>query len=209
VHEKVLPPGSRRLLDAVAAGDPKLLDGWVLAGGTGLALHLGHRVSEDFDFFRVESIDLAGIAKRLAKLGSFEMLRASERDLTALVSGVKLSFFLVDEPMLHAPLEFRSILVAHETDIALMKLVAVSGRGSRKDFVDLYFILREGPPLEDYFALLARKYGEGRVNSYHVLKSLTFFEDAEREPETVTLVPFRWEECKRFFVREARRIVLP
>jgi len=209
VHERVLPSGSRRLLDALAAEQPALLDGWILAGGTGLALHLGHRVSEDFDFFRGDPFDVPNLARRLAALGPYEALRESDLDLTALVSGVKLSFFVVDEPLLRTPREFRWLLVADVADIALMKLVAVAGRGSRKDFVDLYFILREGPPLEDYFALLPEKYGEGRVNSYHVLKSLTYFVDADREPETVMLVPFQWEECKRFFVREAHRIVLP
>jgi hypothetical protein len=90
-----------------------------------------------------------------------------------------------------------------------MKLVAVSGRGSRKDFVDLYFMLRGGAPLDALLRELPMKYGEGRVNTYHVLKSLTYFEDAEAEPPPDMLMPFDWKECKRFFVREARAIVLP
>ncbi|MGQ0720938.1 MAG: nucleotidyl transferase AbiEii/AbiGii toxin family protein [Candidatus Eiseniibacteriota bacterium] len=208
MHTKVLPDGSRRLLDVVDAADPALLEDWVLAGGTGLALQIGHRRSEDFDFFRTDAADVAELERRLAALGPFELLRKSERDLTALVLGVKLSFFVVPEPLLRVPGEYRRFRVADLTDIALMKLVAVSGRGSRKDFVDLWFILQGGAPLADYFALLPRKYGEGRVNTYHVLKSLTYFEDAEQEPQVATLVPFRWEECTRFFVREAHRVVL-
>jgi hypothetical protein len=208
MHDKVLPDGSRRLLDALDASDPELLADWTLAGGTGLALQIGHRRSEDFDFFRTRPTPIDEMERRLAALGSFESLRRSEHDLTALVLGVKLSFFVVSEPFLRPALAYRTFHVAASADIALMKLVAVSGRGSRKDFVDLYFILREGAPLADYFALLPRKYGEGRVNSYHVLKSLTYFADAEQEPELATIAPFRWEECKRFFVREAHRVVL-
>jgi hypothetical protein len=90
-----------------------------------------------------------------------------------------------------------------------MKLAAISSRGSRKDFVDLYTILRGGLELEQCFAWLPEKYGEGRVNSYHVLKSLTYFEDAEREPLPRMFEPFDWQECRAFFVREAHAIVLP
>jgi hypothetical protein len=209
LHDKVLPDGSRRLLDAVEKSGPDLLAGWVLAGGTGLALQIGHRRSDDFDFFRSDAAELADLERRLAALGTFELLRRSERDLTALVLGVKLSFFVVAEPFLRPGRPYRSFRLADPTDIALMKLVAVSGRGSRKDFVDLYFILKGGAPLSEYFALLPRKYGAGRVNAYHVLKSLTYFEDAEAEPDLAVLEPFRWDECKRFFVREAHRLALP
>jgi len=91
----------------------------------------------------------------------------------------------------------------------LMKLIAISGRGSRKDFADLYIILQDVPTLETYFDMLPKKYGESRVNTYHILKSLTYFDDAESEPMPRMLVPFDWEECKAFFVREARAIILP
>ena len=71
-----------------------------------------------------------------------------------------------------------------------MKLIAISGRGSRKDFIDLYTILRNGPILKDFFPLLPIKYGAGRANVYHILKSLTYFKDAEREPPPTMLEPF-------------------
>jgi len=75
--------------------------------------------------------------------------------------------------------------------------------------VDLHTILRGGLALEGCFGWLPRKYGTGRVNVYHVLKSLTYFEDAEREPMPRMLEPFDWRECKAFFVREAHALVLP
>lgn len=209
MHDKVLPQGSRRLLDRIEASDLTLLEGWALAGGTGLALQIGHRRSEDFDFFRADAGGLHGLADRLAALGRYEHVRGSEADLTVRVHGVKMSFFAVGEPFLGDPRPYRSFAIADPVDIALMKLVAVSGRGSRKDFVDLYFILRDGVPLAHYFRLLPRRYGEGRLNANHILRSLTYFEDAEREPEPAMLVPFRWEECKRFFVQAAHRVVLP
>jgi hypothetical protein len=120
----------------------------------------------------------------------------------------KLSFFRIAEPFVYETTPYRFFRLAATHDIALMKLVAISGRGSRKDFVDLYTILRGGWRLQEYFDALPRKYAEGRANSYHILKSLTYFEDAEREPMPRMLEPFDWEECKRFFVREAHSIVL-
>jgi hypothetical protein len=209
VHEKVLPRGSRRLLDTIAKSDPDLLTGWVLAGGTGLALRIGHRSSEDFDFFRSEGADLPSLRSRLCALGPCEVLREGDRDVTLLTLGVKVSFFLVSEPLIRPPHPYRSFHVADPHDIALMKLVAVSGRGSRKDFVDLFFLIRGGISIEELFRGLPAKYGEGRVNAYHVLRSLTYFADADDEPQPRMLEPFDWEECKRFFVREAHAIVLP
>lgn len=90
-----------------------------------------------------------------------------------------------------------------------MKLLAVANRGSRKDFVDLYTVLRDGPTLKDYLDLVPSKYGEGRLSDYQLLASLTYFVDAEAEPMPVMLEPFDWEECKAFFEHEARALVLP
>jgi hypothetical protein len=99
--------------------------------------------------------------------------------------------------------------IADVRDIALMKLAPISTRGSRKDFIDLYTILRGGLTLDECFRWLPRKYGKGRLNTYDLLKSLTYFEDAEREPMPRMLEPFDWRECKAFFVREAHALVLP
>ena len=90
-----------------------------------------------------------------------------------------------------------------------MKLVAISSRGSRKDFADLYTILQNRGTLEAYFDMLPRKYGASRLNTYHILKSLAYFDDAEKEPMPRMLIPFDWDECKAFFVRQARAIILP
>jgi hypothetical protein len=209
MHEKVLPRGSKNLLDKLARIAPALLKDWILAGGTGLALHLGHRVSEDFDFFRTDAFDVRAFHRLFRSAGTYETLQEADHTLTVLIKGVKLSLFRVANPFLFKPEPYRSFSVADIRDIALMKLIAVSGRGSRKDFVDLYSILRAEPGLPEYFDWLPKKYGAGRVNSYHILKSLTYFEDAEKEPMPRMLTPFNWKECKAFFVREAHAVVLP
>jgi hypothetical protein len=185
------------------------LERWTLAGGTGLALRLGHRRSEDFDFFRSEPMDVGRLHETLRRAGTVETLQEDDRTLTVILSGTKLSFFVLSDEFLFPGDPYLSFEIADARDIALMKLAAISGRGSRKDFVDLYTILRGGLTLERCFEWLPKRFGEGRVNTYHVLKSLTYFEDAEREPMPEMLEPFDWAECRAFFVREAHAIVLP
>jgi hypothetical protein len=118
-----------------------------------------------------------------------------------------MSFFLVKDRFLFPGAAFSFFQVADARDIALMKMVAIANRGSRKDFIDLYCILRRLSSLRELLTLLPRKYGKGQVNEYQILKSLTFFDDAEREPPPRMLEPFRWRECKAFFLREAHGIV--
>ncbi len=209
MHEKVLPEHSLELLNCLDQDPAPLLRGWLLAGGTGLAFRLGHRISEDLDFFRVDELDVRQLHTVLRAHGPYETLQEEPHTLTVLLRGTKLSFFRVRDPFLFESVPYRFFSVADVRDIALMKLAAVSGRGSRKDFADLYTILQSPPTLMDYFDLLAEKYDPSRLNTYHILRSLTYFDDAEREPSPRMLVPFDWDECKAFFVREARAIVLP
>jgi hypothetical protein len=209
MHEKVLPRGSRELLAKLDSLSLSELEGWTLAGGTGLALQMGHRTSEDFDFFRTDGFSADRLHEILRQVGEVETLQEDDRTLTVIVSAIKVSFFSVPDDFRFPGQSYHFFLLADPRDIALMKLAAISGRGSRKDFIDLYSILRGGLSLEQCFQWLPLKYGEGRVNTYHVLKSLSYFEDAEREPMPQMLEPFDWAECKNFFVREAHAIVLP
>jgi hypothetical protein len=209
MHKRVLPPGSRSLLAALTQAAHPALAGWTLAGGTGLALRVGHRRSDDFDFFRTGAMEPATLLEAIAGIAETEVLQQEERTLTLLARGVKISFFGVRESFLFPSEPFSFFAVADARDIALMKLVAIMNRGSRKDFVDLYTILRSGPSVREYLELLPRRYGAGRINPYQVLMSLACFEDAEQEPMPAMLEPFDWEECRSFFVRETRSIVLP
>lgn len=209
MHEEALPPHSLALMKRLEAARLPALAGWTLAGGTGLALRLGHRVSDDFDFFRTTPMNLAELHAALSAQGRYELLQEAEHTLTVRLRRTKLSFFRIADPFLFPATPYRFFQVADVRDIALMKLAAISGRGSRKDFVDLYMILRGGLSLQECFAWLPRKYVSARANPYHLLKSLTYFADAEQEPACRMRIPFDWQECKAFFVREAHALVLP
>jgi len=209
MHESVLATHSLELLRLLEQDGSHLLAGWTLAGGTGLAFRLGHRISDDLDFCRTDDADVRELHHVLTRYGSYETLQEAEHTLTVLLRGTKLSFFRVRDPFLFEPTPWRFFSIADVRDVALMKLAAISGRGSRKDFADLYIILQTAPSLEAYFDLLPRKYDPSRLNTYHILKSLTYFDDAEAEPMPQMRVPFDWSECKAFFIREARAIMLP
>ena len=87
-----------------------------------------------------------------------------------------------------------------------MKVIAIGGRGSRKDFVDLYFYFRTGGSLEAVFDMIRRRFVAIDFNEYHLLRSLTFFEDAETEPMPRMLRRVTWRDIKKTIVAEARRL---
>jgi hypothetical protein len=145
----------------------------------------------------------------IAAIAPCETLQSGDRTLTVLAGAVKMSFFQIEDEFLFGSVPYAFFRVADPRDIALMKLLAITNRGSRKDFIDLFTILRDGPVLKDYLGMLPRKYGEGRLSDYQVLLSLTYFDDADAEPMPEMLEPFDWEQCKAFFQREARALVVP
>ena len=86
-------------------------------------------------------------------------------------------------------------MLAGIEDIAAMKLEAIAGRGSKKDFVDMFFILNQFT-LEQIFSFHALKYGVGLSNQYHHLKSLVYFNDADEEAMPLMTSPLNWDMVK-------------
>lgn len=208
MHAETLPPGSRQTLDWLARQNAPAIKNWMLAGGTGLALQIGHRISEDFDFFRTDAMDVRTLHDVFKAYGTYETLQEAEHTLTVLLDKTKLSFFCVHDPFLFSGQPYRFFTIADITDIALMKIAAIAGRGSRKDFIDLFFILSGSLSLHKSLELITKKYGANRVNRYHLLKSLVYFDDAEREPMPQMLCAVDWDACKRFFIQAARDVTL-
>ena len=207
IYEKVLPASSAQVLQRISDSGNACFSGWTLAGGTGLALQFGHRLSEDFDFFRTEGFHPGRMHEALHALGSYETALEDASSLVVMLDKVKLSFFQVRDPFLFPAQPWRFVQLAAPADIALMKLAAIGGRGARKDFIDLWFLLRDGGmSLRDALEQMPAKYGSERFNRLHTLKSLTYFDDAEREPMPRMLVPCDWAECCAFFRKTVREI---
>jgi hypothetical protein len=170
--------------------------GWTLARGTGLALQIGHRFSDDLDFFRYEAFEVPDLIQSLSKVGRISVQSRAEDTLYAVVEGIRLSFLRAEAPLLFDGTPYRGIEIADPQDIVVMKIVAIGGRGSRKDFVDLYFYLRGGGSLETAFELLRRRFAHVDYNEYHLMKSLVFFDDAEAEPMPRMLREVAWDDVK-------------
>lgn len=178
-----------------------------LAGGTALALHLGHRRSRDFDFFRGKEFLPQDLLSRVREAGEPTVLQEAAGTLSVMLGGVPTSFFHYGYPLLRPLVDSPwGIPLADPEDIAAMKISALAGRGSRKDFVDLYVYARDVAPLDQAFSRFREKYRGITVDPYHLLRSLSFFEDAEAEAMPEVLGDISWDRVKAFFRAEATRL---
>ncbi|HTM45455.1 MAG TPA: nucleotidyl transferase AbiEii/AbiGii toxin family protein, partial [Polyangiaceae bacterium] len=172
-----LAPEQLRALDLLTK--VPALAGYYLAGGTAIALHLHHRQSRDLDFFSLEnSASIESMRQHLAtELAQFSVISESEVTLSLLVANTPVDFVAYPYPTLEAPLETgQGCKVAGLKDLAVMKLAAVSKRGIRRDFWDLHEILTRSPlTLSESLSLYRKRFGLKQADSYHVLRSLTYF----------------------------------
>lgn len=154
-----------------------------LAGGTGLALQLGHRDSLDFDFFSQRNIDTKKLFLEIKEVfKGYKILKVQEEKNTLTVfidKDIKLSFFTYQYPLVNSLIEEEYLMIASIADIACMKLSAIVSRATLKDYVDLYFIFQV-IPLKLVLKDLNKKLAELDINL--VLKSLAYFKDIKVEP---------------------------
>lgn len=163
-----------------------------LAGGTGLSLQLGHRESIDLDFFTRKSFNPKMIARQLQ---DFSLDQEGEGTLHGVVNSTKITFLYYEYPLIEKFSNYIDIPVASTIDIATMKLNAILRRNTKKDFIDLYFILKN-IPLEILIDAFNKKYNLPNLD-YSILKSLTYFWDADTEPMPVMLIDVQWEKVKK------------
>lgn len=184
-----------------------IADGFYLAGGTALALLLSHRESHDLDFFRADAFDEDALVARLKKAGVFALERKEDDTVRGKFGATMVSFFCYPYPLLEDPVLQSGIRLATLADIACMKLDALAARGARRDFIGLYFILREqGFALSGLLQLFAKKYASLDYNIMHIKKGLIYFEDAEQESMPRMTHPVAWQEVKDFFISEAAQL---
>lgn len=165
-----------------------------------MALHLGHRYSVDLDFFSERPFDAVAFRQRLADmLPNLEEAENTTHTIHAVAGGTKLSFIQQRGIKLEPNGDLAGIGIANLRTLTLLKLNAVSAHGTRRDFIDLYAIGASVPELYrlDREALPT-------LSGTHLLRSLTYFVDADGEPMPRMISPWTWDEVKRYFERGVR-----
>lgn len=175
-----------------------------LVGDTALALQYGHRISVDLDLFAHNLVaDFITIVTEIKSKGyQIEIRKQSPGILIAMIENVKVDIVNYPYPWIDVNKHEESIVMASDKDIAAMKLSAITNRGTKKDFVDLFFLLKNYS-LEQMLTFYSEKYNDG--SSFMVLKSLTYFDDAEADPSPNILdKKLKWPNIKSVLINEVR-----
>src|SRR3989338_5513261 len=200
-HYETLPNQTKKALDFLS-GEKWLKESkWYLAGGTALALQVGNRKSVDLDFFTTDR-DFDG-RKLLANfIGNQDWQTDVEEKNTiygtfcgAKVSFIAYPFFIPKQDFI----QYGRVKILQPIDIAVMKVVAVSQRGRKRDFFDLYLCSNNIEPLNNLVRRLKEQYPSVAHDYNHILKSLVYFEDAESDPKPEIYFGVDWEDVKNFF----------
>jgi hypothetical protein len=207
-HPEVLALRQQRVLAQL--GPLLTRHGFYLAGGTAVALHLGHRRSVDLDWFTAEALpDPLRLAQDLRERDiPLVTGQVEPGTLHGSVRGVRLSLLEYRYPLLAALRPWRQCgsNIASRADLAAMKLAAVAQRGAKKDFVDVYALGSRSCSLRQMVRWYQEKYAIQDLA--HLLYSLAYFDDADRERMPSLLWDVNWRTIKetiRKWLREMTR----
>lgn len=165
-----------------------------LVGGTSLSLQLGHRNSIDIDLFGHFDLDDFALTKLLSQFDNVQFLSGSKSIKIFLINGVKVDIVNYPYEWLDEAIVENNIRLASQKDIAAMKIAAITQRGSKKDFIDLYFLLQTYS-LQDVFSFYEMKITD--CNTWLALRSLAYFGDAENQPMPKMFKDISWETVKK------------
>ncbi|TSC75394.1 MAG: hypothetical protein G01um101433_891 [Parcubacteria group bacterium Gr01-1014_33] len=201
-HTDVLPQATKHALDFLSTQHWLKKSKWYLAGGTALALQVGHRQSIDLDFFlphaRFSGEDLIDHLGKEWRTDVFERGTIYGKLLGAKTSFIGYPFFKSRQ----TPLWYGSVRVLVPEDIAVMKITAVSQRGRKRDFIDLYWYALNREPLLEIVRRLPDQYPNIAHDYHHILKSMMYFADAESDPMPRVFFKADWKTVKAYFTRE-------
>ena len=170
------------------------LQHFYLAGGTALALRFGHRLSIDLDFFTAAPFEGDDLLRVLDQYYAVTIMAQAKNTLTVSLDSVKVDFIRHDYPIIKPVSAINELRIASPEDIGAMKLNSITNRGAKKDFFDLHELLRHFP-LSTLFGFYVQKYRYADVSI--ALKSISYFDDAEIEPDPVSLRKLSWNTIKK------------
>lgn len=210
MFEQVLPDHTKERL-ALLAEREILPEQTYLAGGTAIALWLGHRISYDLDFFALQEFDVEKLTKNLKAIKDFKLSKSDWQTVMGSFPEVKFSCFYYQYPLVDQPTDFEGIKIAGPKDLLASKIAAVSSRGTKRDFVDIYYILKNDPSvsLSEALKLYDQRFQKLASNKLHIVKSLDYFADADADNDPKMLTDdYSWEKIKEFFRQETKKIAM-
>lgn len=194
---QTVKPDTLELLKAISA-QPEVQE-TRLVGGTALALQYGHRQSVDLDFFGRLPEDKDVLIDAVKHVGEVSVLNSSKIILQMVVNQVKVDFVDYSRyPWIDEPIKGDGFVLASDKDIAAMKINAIIGRGTRKDFIDLYALLQHYS-LPEIMNFYRQKYPE--FSEYRALLSMTYFDDAEMQGMPLMFIETPWEKMKKTIIK--------
>ncbi len=202
---ETLPPKTSSLILQLQDTPLKLLSKFYLSGGTALSLQIGHRESEDLDFFAEQDFDPREIENELSTFGKLEGVDLQRNTLNAFLNGVKLQFLGYPYSLLAPTINWNNIRLSSVIDIACTKMQTIGMRGSKKDFIDLFFLLDKFS-LKELFNAVEKKYTNVEYSKSHIMKSLVYFKDAELEPMPRMHIDVEWKDIKEKIISSVKGI---
>lgn len=182
--------------------------GFYLVGGTALALQIGHRISIDFDFFSDKDIPptLMKKVRRVFKGFGVKTILDHSEQLSVAVEGTKIDFVKYKFPLILELIEFEEVKMLKVPEIAATKAYTLNYRGTFKDYVDLYFILKDKhSSLSEIKRIAEKKYRE-EFNSRLFLEQLIYLEDLKEEKIEFLKKKISSSEIEEFFKKEVKKI---
>lgn len=179
------------------------LQQFYLVGGTALALQIGHRKSVDLDMFSLEDFSAQELLQHLIDEGYAPNVRISQKQtLIVEIQGIKMDFIRFRYSFSEDITVLEGIRLANIKDIACMKIDAITGRGRKKDFCDLYFLLQQKEMMDAYKIMYPHS------TLFHVYKSLTWFEDADLDGDLLVMdKKFKWEDAKHAILEAVEKSI--
>jgi len=205
LHLEVLNKKQKEVLPQLS-----FLKNFYLAGGTALALQIGHRTSVDFDFYTPKHFDAKKLYQEIEKVFGSRVVKTGDAEdtLFGTINEVSVSFFWYKHKLIKKPKKIMGVRVACMEDVAAMKLIAISYRPKERDYIDIYYLLKT-LPLKEMFSLVSKKYPN--FNQYYTIRALGYFDDIKEEdkrPIKVFDPEFSWEAAKKKIFEEVKRFQL-
>jgi len=202
LHTKTVEPFTLELLKDLMSKD--YLKQFFLVGGTALSLQIGHRISVDLDLFTDKDYSTDELIPLLLKDYSVTPILQHPQTLICKINGVKVDFIRFRYKTIRPVIEEKGIRMLSVDDIAPMKLDAITGRGRKKDFYDLFFLIKRYS-IEQLLNLYLEKYPH--QTTFHVARSMSYFVDAEKDADPIVFQKnITWQKVKDGIVEEIRKL---